>query len=254
MGMSGFLGQYKLEHLPTIRKSYFYLLLIPIVPILILVLSKSHFSDFEKNLILYSFLIGFGLTFGSDDLRPYYRKVDSWLKTFIIAITVYIFQIVIYLFLTPFVGNDPQGFAEQTLTLYQFFKLLSWLPFVSLGEEFFKILVFLGLLSLLRLQWFWRLTLSTVIISFTFGYIHIISYQLNVGLPLALSAIPYFLIFVRYSSIYPLVIAHFFHNLISYIKLFEFGDKIIYLIIAFTSLIILVSIFHVLKSWAKNVQ
>lgn len=179
------------------------------------VLSQSKFNLF------YLFLILFGLLIGWQDIDPYLKKVEnSWTNTFKEGGILYIYEImlsgiVVLIMKTP----DPQGIANLTYSFETFLHTKLLLPiFIAFGEEFFKLLIFLALISLINLPIKFKIIISIILSSFIFGYMHVFNFKLTAGLPIAISSIPGFIFLIKYKSVIPLIISHFIFDTLAFIS------------------------------------
>lgn len=164
-----------------------------------------------NNLTFYMFLILFGLTLGFKELNPLIKPVEnSWKKTIIKSLYLFGFQALFTVGTIIFLDiPDPQGIQNSVYSIKEFIINLLHLPLVAIGEEFFKILMFLSIISFFRTKPFTSILLAIFLSSFIFGYMHVFGYKITAGLPIAIGTIPSFIFLIKYRSIYPLIIAHF---------------------------------------------
>ena len=229
------------------KKAIMYLLCVPVTILFITLPTKNYLGGILHLL----FLISYGLTLGFKDIKGYIRKINSWKDTFYIGTKLLIISIVIIgIFLIG--DNDPQGISKLEYSGEATMLLLSKLPLIAVGEEFFKFFVFMGLLSLIRIPIRHRLVIVTMLSSFIFGYMHVINYKITAGLILSLCDIPYCIFFIYYQSILPLIIAHFIQdglNFISHYKTYgNYLAQLIGFIIFFIPLILVPMLYEITKS------
>jgi hypothetical protein len=97
------------------------------------------------------------------------------------------------------------------------------LPFVAVGEEFLKLLIFISFYLLLsQFSGLTRVFLAIFLASFIFGHMHIFGYILTAGVPIMIGAIPTFYFILYYRSILPLILEHFFFDFYSFSLRTEF--------------------------------
>jgi hypothetical protein len=193
--------------IPSLLRAIIYLLQIPIL----LYLMTHHI--FENKVLqlfhLQFFVFFFGLIFGLKDLKPYFKTINSWGNTFKITLYLLFSELVLIAVYASFFGEDPQGIATVAVPLKLYALEIVRLPFIAFGEEFFKVLVFLALLSLIKSPWKIRLSLAILGASFFFGFAHVFGYKMTAGLPIMIMAIPSFIFLMYFRSIYPLIFSHF---------------------------------------------
>lgn len=178
----------------------------------------------------------FVLIIGWNDIWKYLRSVDSYKFTFILGIRTVAYQTIvamIFLILLSFVNiNDPQGIKDFTYSLREFLYLFSFdIILTAIGEEFWKLLMILTVLRLvanIRIPIFLKLTIGLLIPSIIFGLAHNINYLNTAWIPIAAMTIPSFVMFLKYKSILPLIIAHFIFDFISIVgKVENFGNTVV---------------------------
>lgn len=207
---------FNFDHLPTITKSLIYIL-IPLVILILIILNINGINFYKYTFLsIQIFICLFALTFAYSDLSLYLNKINDWLTTLIISLQIWSIQTIILLLTTLFLGKDLQGLKH--ISIQDFFNFFIQLPLVAISEEFMKILMFLGLLKLIKLPNPYRIILSTGIASLIFGLLHI-NYKLISFIPISLSTTVYFVYFLHYKSIYPLIISHYITDLITLIML-----------------------------------
>lgn len=194
---------------------------------------------------MYSILIAASLTLGFIDLSKYFIRVNGSTKqTLKVGCYLFIFEygftlVGLWICAHIFGIIGPQGIATRKDTTSIFLQEVSLLPWITVGEEFFKILVFLGALACLtttspKL----RIALAILISTLAFGYAHAFNYKLAVGFPIALSAIPSYIFLLKYKSIYPLIISHLIFDLSSFTMHWENNGELIIGLVPFSILVI----------------
>lgn len=177
------------------------------------------------------------LIIGWHDIWRYIGRVDKSIKlTFILGIRTLAYQTIlamISLILLSFINiNDPQGIKDFTYSLRDFIYLFSFdIILTAIGEEFWKllmILVSLRLLCNLKMHSLFKVALGVLIPSIVFGLAHNINYSNTAWIPIAVMTIPSFIMFLKYKSILPLIIAHFIFDFISIVgKVDNFGNTVV---------------------------
>lgn len=177
------------------------------------------------------------LIVGWNDIWRYSGRVDRNFKlTFIIGVRTLAYQslvAIIFLLILSFINiNDPQGIKDLTYSFKEFFYLFSLdLILTAVGEEFWKLLMILTISKLIynfKIPIHFKVIIIITIPSIVFGLAHNINYQNTAWIPIAAMTIPSFIIFLKYKSILPLVIAHFIFDFISMVsKIDNMGSIII---------------------------
>ncbi|WP_166239096.1 CPBP family intramembrane glutamic endopeptidase [Paenibacillus turpanensis] len=194
-------------------KPYKYLLMLPILIILL----HIPFSEnaFINGWYYYGLLLLFGLALGRKDIIRYCKPVKrSWSQTakaaFYLLLTKGVLGSVVLLAMSLAGNSDPQGVLYEYHSVDIFLQQITIVPFVAISEEFFKVLIFLGLYwTFRRLSPVSRASLAVLGASFIFGAIHSFEYAAAAVLPIALGAIPTYYFFIKYKSLFPLIITHF---------------------------------------------
>ena len=218
------LPKIQIDKLPSKTKSLIYLLQIPVVVIL---LNTKIFTE-SKFDFLNLFLILFGLIIGWQNINPYLIRVEnSWSKTFKKGFFLYLYEMLFAGIVILITGNsNPMGIANTTISISTYLHTQLLLPpIVAFSEEFFKFLIFLAFISLIKLPKNIPIIISIILSSFIFGYMHVFHHTLTAGLPLAFSAIPSFIFLIKYKSIIPLIIAHFVLDTLAFISHIEIIGK-----------------------------
>jgi hypothetical protein len=170
------------------------------------------------------------LLIGYKDIKPFvnfkqYQFMELLIISGITIVVSLLFSVIGLKVMSLFGVTDPQGLKDLVYTNEEYIKKLEILPFIAVGEEFFKLLMFLALFSLISLgSKTIRILIATLIAAFVFGHLHIFSYELTAGIPLMIGAIPTFYLMLYYRSILPLIIEHFFADFYSFTGHTVFGD------------------------------
>lgn len=177
------------------------------------------------------------LIIGWNDIWKYFKRINRNVKlTFIIGIRTLAYQTlvaIVFLLMLSFINiNDPQGIKDFTYSFKEFFYLFSLdLILTAVGEEFWKLLMILIVAKLIykfKVLPHLKFTLIITIPSIVFGLAHNINYQNTAWIPIAAMTIPSFIMFLKYKSIVPLIIAHFIFDFISITsKIDSFGSIVI---------------------------
>ncbi|MBC9786277.1 CPBP family intramembrane metalloprotease [Heliobacterium chlorum] len=216
---------------PSKRKALLFLYLIP----LLYFAASSTFSyiPFINGLVFCLTPVIFALIFAKSTLRPYFIVRESWKNMFQIALAILItsnvlaglsllvlFILSLTLSLLGFdsdaVSLTPFIVKRTPLEVFIQYNLLL-LPFIAIGEELMKVIIFLGIASLLPLPNNYRTPVAVVLAALIFGLFHAIHYSLAYTIPVFVGAIPYFVFFLLFRSIIPLIIAHFIHDGIGFL-------------------------------------
>ncbi|MGO4350138.1 CPBP family intramembrane glutamic endopeptidase [Paenibacillus sp. MCAF9] len=224
------------ELIQTERRAFIYLALLP----LLIVLIKTNFVDnrYIDNLLFYLSLILVCVLMGYKDISKYFSKPGNSTKATLKVSFALLFVEALFGFIIVQIGafffqvTDPQGISNITTPLDIYLKELTLLPFIAVGEEFYKVLILLGVISCLpNFSTRTKVIIAILIASLAFGYAHGINHKITAGLPIAISAIPSFIFLLKYKSIYPLIISHFFFDLLSFTAHWDgYGQAIVYLI------------------------
>jgi hypothetical protein len=131
--------------------------------------------------------------------------------------------------------TDPQGLENVIFTYKQYIESLIRLPFTAIGEEFFKLLIFLSFFGLLpSVSRHIRIFMAVLLAAFVFGHLHIFGYELTAGVPIMFGAIAGFYLALYYRSIIPLIIEHFIADLFAYTAHTQIGELFeMFLVLAF---------------------
>jgi len=201
------------------NKAYLYLILLPIFVLFVWV-----FNLFGNEIITYLMLILTCLLLGKKDINKYFSLIDnSLLQTLSLGLILYFLEISITglgLGMMDYVFgvNDPQGTSGIHFeTTFEYSKAIIHLPFIAIGEEFVKVLIFLGILSTTSSLSLWRrVVIAVAVSSLIFGFFHAFSWKLTSIFPIALSAIPGYLFLIYFRSIIPLIFSHFIFDGIAF--------------------------------------
>lgn len=162
------------------------------------------------------FLI-FSVTFGFQEFKPFYNKGKGVINLLGMTGIVYIFGILSESLVAYFLSaNDPQLLEQYSFHLSWQYVLyhLSRYSLVGIGEEIFKICVFLVLYwggFKLSGRKFGSCIVSILLTSLLFGLLHInYNYDqwLNITLIIGAGTLVYFYFLFKYQTIVPLMIAH----------------------------------------------
>ncbi|WP_066301040.1 type II CAAX prenyl endopeptidase Rce1 family protein [Bacillus sp. FJAT-29937] len=176
------------------------------------------------------------LLIGYKDIKPFVNfkqyKLLELLKISGITIVVsLLFSIAGLKIMSLFGVMDPQGLKDLVLTNEEYLNKLEILPFIAVGEEFFKLLMFLALFSLITVGTKnTRILIATLIAAFIFGHLHVFSYEFTAGIPIMFGVIPTFYLMLYYRSIIPLIIEHFFADFYSFTGHTVFGDLFVQIV------------------------
>lgn len=170
------------------------------------------------------------LLIGHKDIKPFvnlkqYKLLDLLKISGVTILFSLLFSVVGLKIMALFGVNDPQGLKGVIISNQEYINSLMKLPFIAVGEEFFKLLMFLTLFSLISFgSRTARILIATLIAAFIFGHLHIFGYEITAGVPLMFGAIPTFYLMLYYRSILPLIIEHFFTDFYSFTGHTVFGD------------------------------
>ena len=195
---------------PTVRATLYFLL----IPLMIISLMESFYD--VMYLTLLCILIGY------KDIRGYVvLKQFKFIQLLRISVILYFvsafFSLVVVKIMSYFGIDDPQGIRDSVLSNEEYYRALLKLPFIAIGEEFLKFLIFISFFILLsQFSKYTKLIIAVILASFVFGHLHIIGYELTAGLPLMIGAIPGFIFMIYYRSLLPLIIEHFIFDFLSF--------------------------------------
>lgn len=195
---------------PAVKATIYFLL----IPLVIISLMESFYQ--ALYLTLMCILIGY------QDIRGYvvfnqFKFVQLVRISVILLIVSAVFSIIVLRIMSYFGIDDPQGIRDSVLSNEEYYIALVELPFIAIGEEFFKFLIFISFFILLsQFSKYTKLIIAVLLASFVFGHLHIIGYELTVGLPLMIGAIPGFIFMIYYRSLLPLIIEHFIFDFLSF--------------------------------------
>lgn len=177
------------------------------------------------------------LIIGWNDIWTYFTRIKGNSKlTLVIGIRTLAYQTgvaIFFLLILSFINiNDPQGIKDITYNMKDFFYLFFVdIILTAIGEEFWKLLMILitfKILSKLKISPQFKFILGVSIPSIIFGLAHNINYLNTAWIPIAAMTIPSFIMFLKYRSIVPLIIAHFIFDFISLIgKVENVGSTIV---------------------------
>ncbi|KAA0795305.1 hypothetical protein EXW45_23775 [Bacillus wiedmannii] len=193
------------------QKAILYFLLIPS---LIITLNTGIYSPILLTLVC--LLIGYKDIHVFVDIKRY--KLKNLLRISIVLLILnLLFSLLALEMLRLFNIHDPQGIRSVVYTNKEYIDNLLHLPFIAVGEEFYKLLIFISFFILLsQFPGHTRIFIAIVLASFMFGYMHVFNYKLTAGLPLMIGAIPTFYFMLYYRSILPLIIEHFLFDFFSF--------------------------------------
>lgn len=222
------------KQLPSKNKTIIYGLLV-VFSFFYLKFLNSVFNSVVASMSWNIFIDIVILIIGWDDIWKYLKIVNNYRYTMVVGVRTLAYQTiiaVIFLLALSFVNiNDPQGIKHITYSFKDFFYLFSFdIILTAVGEEFWKllmILIVLKLLSKFKTMFWIRYILAVTMPSIIFGLAHNINYLNTAWMPIAAMTIPSFIIFLKYKSILPLIIAHFFFDLISYVSKVENQGNVI---------------------------
>ncbi|MFD4706089.1 type II CAAX prenyl endopeptidase Rce1 family protein [Gottfriedia sp. NPDC058432] len=194
---------------PIVKATLFFLL----IPSMIIAINTNIYSPIVLTFVC--------LIIGYRDIGTFFNvkkyKFHKLMKISIILFMISaVFSVISVKIMSYFNISDPQGISELILTDKVYFKMLTTLPFVAVGEEFLKLLVFISFfLLLVQFSNNTRIFIAIILASFIFGHLHIFNYKLTAGIPLMIGAIPSFYFMLYYKSILPLIIEHFLFDFFS---------------------------------------
>ncbi|AHA07731.1 hypothetical protein TU60_23110 [Bacillus toyonensis] len=226
------------------QKSFLYFLLIPS---LIITLNTGIYTPILLTLVC--LLIGYKDIHVFLDFKRYKPKKILKLSISLLIIN-FLFSLLVLEMLNLFNINDPQGIRGMVYTNKEYLDKLLQLPFIAVGEEFYKLLIFISFFILLsQFSGHTRIFIAIVLASFMFGYMHVFSYKLTAGLPLMIGAIPTFYFMLYYRSILPLIIEHFLFDFLSFSLHTQYQD---FLLTFLQGVLIIFCIWQVIKSSPKK--
>jgi len=185
--------RFQLDKLPSPRRAYLHLLLIPLTVVFIWGYVELRPKGYLAEVAVFAIMVAWGLTVGRDDLRPYWRLPDGSLAlAYLFAMGAYLMQVPGAWLGFQLVGSDPQGLRSETLTAAGYLDQLTHIPWIAVGEEMLKALTGLALLSLLstlRLSLPLRLVLASLGVAAIFGAMHAVYWPAAAAVPIALSVV-----------------------------------------------------------------
>ena len=197
----------------------FIYLLIPLYLILFLFKKLPPFIP-HIDMLYIKFLISlFGVTYTYKNLSPYIRNITNFKTTVTVSAKLFVVTSICTYLALLVVGRDPQNIGNLSLTNTQYYLLLLDLPFTAIGEEVFKVLMLLAFLRLFAPLKNNKFIVSLLLSSFIFGLLHInynYASSLKIIFAIGVTAIPSFLFFLYYKSIYPSIIVHFFLDFMAF--------------------------------------
>lgn len=205
------------------RKAVLYSLLIPA---LIISLNEKIYHPFYLTVIC--------LLIGYKDNRPFvdikqYKLMELLRMTGITFVVSALFSLAGLKLMSLWGVDDPQGLKHVVYSNEQYVDSIVRLPFTAIGEEFFKLLIFLAFFSLVSVgSKYFKIFVAALLASFMFGHMHVFNYELTAGVPIMLGAIPTFYLMLYYRSILPLIIEHFLFDLYSYTAHTVYGDLFVH--------------------------
>jgi membrane protease YdiL (CAAX protease family) len=185
-------------------------LCLAIVPLTIIILNEDLLTNpFYDSILTYLIMILFALLVGNKQIVTFVNIPEQSIKktlklTFMIVILGALFHFIGILI----VGDDPQQVADLKISSEKFIKYIILLPFIGIGEEFFKLTMFIGIYSLVTSGRISKFLLSIIVVSFTFGFLHAVHSPILASIPIGLGAIPALVITFYYRSIIPAILSH----------------------------------------------
>lgn len=176
------------------------------------------------------------LLIGYKDIKPFvnlkqYKLMELLKISGITIIASLLFSVLGLKIMSLFGVTDPQGLKDLVLTNEEYINKLEILPFIAVGEEFFKLLMFLALFSLITFgSKNIRILIATLIAAFIFGHLHVFSYEITAGIPIMIGAIPTFYLMLYYRSILPMIVEHFFMDFYSFTGHTVFGNLFVQIV------------------------
>lgn len=210
------------------------------------------------------FLI-FSVTVGFKDIAPLYRKEGGIWRLIILTGGILFFSAIVESGIGMLLGaDDPQQLDQYSFDLTGNYVMVNFVRYilVGIGEELFKYMVFLILYYPLykwcKKSWL-SFIVSTFITCFFFGFLHV-NYNpgewLTITLLLGSGAGVYFYFLVKYQTIIPLMMAHFFQDFLVSLELTEQLNGIYTLTFLIIYLFVLVwgfgTIIKDFIKWIKN--
>ena len=237
-------------------KAFMYLFLIPISLLII----KDVDTSTVNYIVFYIILTLIPLLLGWGYLNKHLFLIEnSLIKTLNISTKLLVIQWIIIIFYTTLTEDfHLRSLITYTYSLKEFIYIVPLKALISsFTEEILKIFVFSSILSFINITPFnKRVKLSMIISSLIFGLLYMVKYKIVTLIPISLVTIPTYVVFIKYSTIIPLIINHFilfilFHS--SYIKLSSVSSSnLIYLFISLLSSIYIINyIYNTIKNNKK---
>ncbi len=173
---------------------------------------------------------------GYKDIKPFvnlkqYKLMELLKISGVTIIVSLLFSVIGLKIMSLFGVTDPQGIKNLVYSNEEYINKLEILPFIAIGEEFLKLLMFLALFNLITFgPRSSRILIATLMAAFIFGHLHIFSYELTAGIRIMIGAIPTFYLMLYYRSILPLIIEHFFMDFYSFTGHTVFGDLFVQIV------------------------
>ncbi|MCL6574144.1 MAG: hypothetical protein K6T88_21115 [Bacillus sp. (in: Bacteria)] len=214
-GLFGYFDRFVYKHEQTSNSYLKAIVYFSLIPLIIISLN-------EHNVYSPGYLTLICIAFGHRDIRPF-MQFKQYPFGKLIKISVFLFGVsMIFSFITLKIMNffgvqDPQGIRNMVLSDEEYLQHLLRLPFVAMGEEFFKFLIFISFfIQLSQFSKHIKIFIAIILASFIFGHLHIFGYdKLSAGLPIMMGAIPGFYYMLYYRNILPLIFEHFFFDFAS---------------------------------------
>lgn len=195
---------------PSLINSFIYL----IIPLLVLLIlnKKIDFLPYIPSLYIKILISLFGATYAYKDLSPYIRNVVNFKTTLKVSAKLMVLYGIFIFIALFFTGDDPQNIKNLNLSNKEYFLHILELPFTAIGEEVMKALMLFALLKVFKPFNNFNIPIAILISSAIFGLLHInYNYDnaIKIIFAIGFTSIPDSLYFLKYKSIYPLIIVHF---------------------------------------------
>lgn len=192
-------------------------------------LAGNPYSDFILMSYHGVFLI-FSVTIGFKEIAPLYNKKGGILRIIALTGAILFFSAVVENFVGSLLAaDDPQQLEQFSFELTGRYVTVNFVRYwlVGIGEELFKYIIFLvlyyPLYKVFKNCWA-PFLISMFITCFFFGFLHG-NYNpdewLTITLIIASGASVYFYFLIKYQTIIPLMIAHFFQDFMVSLELTE---------------------------------
>ncbi|WP_141527879.1 CPBP family intramembrane glutamic endopeptidase [Priestia megaterium] len=184
-------------------------------PLTIIIIKES--QRFVSTQYAYNLLVQFTILFVTlilinKDLFLYLEiPENSITKTLTLSISICFSALMLKGIGLLIVGTkNPQGLAGTTLGKQEYLDSLTILPIIGIGEELLKLVIFLGLFSLIPGNKLVRFYGALLLVSFFFGFLHSFGYPITAVIPIFLGAIPTIFVTIYYKSVIPAILEHIF--------------------------------------------